>query len=125
MNSSLFHIFPRLQPHFFPGNTIGRTARGIACNEKEGIVLFKRCCFCSFFDPFLPWLTCLLSSTDTLQFFDFCMAANVARKAIRFQTLYNVRKLFEIYCVHFLVCYMKAGNMVEYLLRYSLQFQIC
>lgn len=66
MNSSLFHIFPGLQSHFFPGNTIGRTARGIACNEKEGIILFKQRWFHSFFRPLFPWLTCLLSSTDTL-----------------------------------------------------------
>ena len=120
MNSSLFHIFPRLQPHFLPGDAIGRTAKGVACNIEEGIILFKQCCFHCFFRPLLPWLTYLLSSTDTLQLLDLCMTANVPRKANCFQTLYNVRKLFEIYSVHFLVCDSKAANMAVHLLNHSL-----
>lgn len=52
------------------------------------------------------------------------MTANVSRKAIRLQTLYNVRKLFEICGVHFLVCYSKAHNMVVHFLCHSLQLRI-
>ena len=59
-----------------------------------------------------------------LQLFDFYMTANVPRKPICFQTLYNVRKLFEICSVHFLVCDTKAHNMVVHFLRHSLQLRI-